>query len=289
MAQITKHGFIFLFDRVTGTPLFPIEERPVPQQALPGEKPWPTQPFPTLPEPFARQSFTMADITRISPEAHQEMSEKFRTIRHAEMFTPPSKEGSWIFPGFDGGGEWGGAAVDPESGILYVNSTELPWSLTMIDVAENKTGTSARAKGHAVYNKHCLSCHGPELQGNGSSFPALKEIGKKYNAGQLRSIIANGRNMMPSFKHLSEAEKEPLLAFLLNMEGKDAARQAKPVEQPKEPESAEALVPFAMTGYNRFLDKDGYPGIQPPWGTLNAVDLNSGKLLWKVPWVNSKR
>lgn len=277
VAQITKHGFIFLFDRQTGTPIFPIEERPVAQNALPGEVPWPTQPFPTLPEPFARQTFTAADVTDISPEAHREMSEKFKTVRFSEMFTPPSKEGSWIFPGFDGGGEWGGAAVDPESGVLYVNSTELPWSLTMIDVPETSPGNGSR--GHDVYNRHCLSCHGAELQGNGPAYPKLQDIGKKYDAGQIRRIIDNGRNMMPSFKQISEPEKSALLAFLLKQE----AKNPKPAAPQKEPTSTQTIDPYVMTGYNRFLDSNGYPGIKPPWGTLNAVDLASGKLLWKVP------
>ncbi|WP_333864619.1 outer membrane protein assembly factor BamB family protein [Chitinophaga sp.] len=278
VAQITKHGFIFLFDRATGKPVFPIEERPVPQAALPGEKPWPTQPFPTLPEPFARQTFTAADVTDISPEAHREMSERFKTVRFSEMFTPPSKDGAWIFPGFDGGGEWGGAAVDPESAILYVNSTELPWSLTMIDVPPADGQGSTPAKGRHVYNRHCLSCHGPELQGNGSAFPSLRDIGKRYNADQLRRIIDNGRNMMPSFQHIPASEKSRLLAFLLQLDDK-----AQTAASQKEPVSETITDPYVMTGYNRFLDKNGYPGIKPPWGTLNAVDLNTGRLLWKVP------
>lgn len=309
VAQITKHGYVFLFDRTNGKPIFPIEEKPVPQNALPGEEPWPTQPIPTLPEPFARQTITAGDITELSPEAHQEMTEKFNLVKYGTMFTPPSKDGSWIFPGFDGGGEWGGAAVDPESGVLYVNSTELPWALTMIDVP--KTGnaeTGLKGIGHGIYNRYCISCHGPELKGNGTSYPSLVNVGMKYNEDQIRKIVENGRNMMPSFKQLTEAEKGPLLAFLLNRADKEPGAVARPagaggvksvaqkgrdIGIPKEPGGQEAMnvaakksildeVPYTMTGYNRFLDKNKYPGIKPPWGTLNAVDLNSGKLLWKV-------
>lgn len=307
VAQITKHGYVFLFDRITGKPIFPIEEKPVPQNALPGEEPWPTQPIPTLPEPFARQSFTANDITDISPEAHQEMTVKFGEVKYSAMFTPPGKEGSWIFPGFDGGGEWGGAAVDPESGILYVNSTELPWAMTMVDIPKMfRREEGLKAFGHGMYIRYCISCHGPELKGNGTSYPSLINIGEKYNEDQIRKIVENGRNMMPSFKQMSEREKGVLLTFLMNLPdkepgaiAKDAGKaDVKTVEKkggsaamPKEPEAANAGttksilddVPYAMTGYNRFLDKNGYPGIKPPWGTLNAVDLNSGKLLWKVP------
>ena len=198
------------------------------------------------------------------------------------MFTPPSKESSWIFPGFDGGGEWGGAAVDPETQILYVNSSELPWSLTMIDVP--KASKDDAATGHNTYNKYCISCHGPELKGNGTSYPSLVNIGRKYEADQIGKIITSGRNMMPSFKQIPDKERAALIDFLLHTTtaGKEepGARTSANTSGKK---SILDEVPYTMTGYVRFLDKDGYPGIKPPWGTLNAVDLNSGKLLWKVP------
>jgi len=294
VAQITKHGFIFLFDRTNGKPVFPIEEKPVPTQALPGEAPWPTQPIPTLPEPFARQHFTEKDLTNISDEARMEMIQKFKMVRYAEMFTPPSKDGSWIFPGFDGGGEWGGAAADPETGILYIQSSELPWSLTMIDVPKNKNDRSLKGIGRSVYNRYCISCHGPELKGNGSAYPSLVNLEKKLNEEQTRRVIENGKNMMPAFKQITEADKGALLAFILNLQEKEPGAKARGGSAPKEPGGAEAdnlvskksildEVPYTMTGYNRFLDQNGYPGIKPPWGTLNAVDLNNGKLLWKVP------
>lgn len=300
VAQISKHGYVFLFDRSNGKPLFPIEEKPVPQQALPGEAPWPTQPIPTLPEPFARQTFTENDLTNISPEAHQEMLEKFRLVKYGQLFMPPSKEGSWIYPGFDGGGEWGGSAVDPETGILYVNSNEMPWALTMIDVPkDNGLDQSLKGRGHGVYNRYCLSCHGPELKGNGVSYPSLVRIGSKYTESQIRRIVENGRNMMPSFRQMPEQEKGLLMAFLLDKPGPKAVAGHSPKTKAgltgvREPGSVPASgavapksildeVPYTMTGYNRFLDKDGYPGIKPPWSTLNAIDLNSGKLLWKVP------
>ena len=289
VAQITKHGYIFMFDRQTGEPIFPIEEKPVPQSALPGEEPWPTQPIPTLPEPFARQTFTAADVSDRTPEVHAAMMEIFNTVKDGRMFVPPNKEGVWIFPGFDGGGEWGGAAVDNESGILYVNSTELPWLLRMIDVpGKTKGSNSMKAIGQSVYGKYCITCHGPELKGNGTSFPSLLNLEKRYTDKTLFTIVENGKNMMPAFKQATADEKEALAAFLLNKPEKEPASSGA---QAKEPESKKQSltktildeVPYTMTGYNRFLDADGYPGIKPPWGTLNAVDLNTGKLLWKVP------
>jgi len=298
LAQITKHGYVFLFDRTNGKPLFPINEVPVPASDLAGEKTWPTQPIPTLPEPFARQKFGPEDVTDISPETHRDMLEKYYKVKHRSMFAPPSKEGSWIFPGFDGGGEWGGAAVDQESGIMYVNSSELPWALTMINVPKKDIADqSLKGVGKAVYNQYCLSCHGPELKGNGPSYPTLVNIGNKYSREQVNKIIQNGRNMMPSFREIPAKEKEALLAFLLNKSssesvladnkpgGSEASNAKEPTTSANTP-AARAIqdeIPYTMTGYNRFVDKDGYPGIKPPWGTLNAVDLNSGKLLWKVP------
>ncbi len=291
VAQISKHGFVFLFDRTNGNPLFPIEEKSFPESDLPGEEAWPTQPIPALPEPFARQSFGPGDITDRSPEAHREMLERFQKVKYREMFTPPSKESSWIFPGYDGGGEWGGAAVDPASAILYINSTELPWILTMVDKVKGDMST-LKGIGEMNYGKYCIACHGPERKGNGSSFPSLVEIGKKFNDEQIMNLLGSGRNMMPAFKQIAESDKKALVAFLLKSSSGNLHTKGGPAltresaSESKNPEQKHSIlddVPYTMTGYNRFLDKEGYPGIKPPWGTLNAVDLNSGKLLWKVP------
>ncbi|MCO5949598.1 outer membrane protein assembly factor BamB family protein [Mucilaginibacter flavidus] len=281
VAQISKHGYIFMFDRTNGKPIFPIEEKPVPQNAPPGEHVWPTQPIPTLPHPFARQHFGPEDVSDISPETHAAMLAQYKKVKYNTMFTPPSKDGDWIFPGFDGGGEWGGAAVDPESKIMYISNSEMPWAQVMIDVPKNTYDHSLNGIGHTVYNNYCISCHGPQLKGNGTSYPSLVNIGKKYTEDQVSKLIANGRNMMPSFKQIPADAKKALLAFVLKLPEKEPANR----QPPKEPvtKSAASAIPYVMNGYNRFLDKDGYPGIKPPWGTLDAVDLTSGKLLWKVP------
>ena len=271
LAQITKQGYIYLLDRTNGKPIFPIPEVPVPQQALPGEKPWPTQPVPTLPQPFSRQRFAPEDVSDLTPETHKELMERYMQIKNRVHYSPPAKEGGWMFPDFGGGGEWGGAAVDMESKILYVNSNEVPSTQVMIDAPLNDD------PGHKVYNKHCISCHGPELKGSGSEFPSLLNLKKKYNMPRLSQILQQGRNRMPSFKHVPEADRNALMAFLLETESKSVKNPENDAKR------KEDQIPYVMTGYNRFVDKDGYPGIKPPWGTLNAVDLKSGKLLWKVP------
>lgn len=282
VAQITKHGYIFIFDRTTGEPVFPIEERKVPHHALPGEEPWPTQPIPVLPEPFARSRFDSSDVSDLDPETYPELITRYKAVRDNQPFTPPSKEGVWIFPGFDGGGEWGGAAVDIESGILYVNSTELPWALHMVDVPGRSASNASTDIGQDVYNRSCLACHGVDRQGNGPAFPALKDLKQKYTPEQLGKLILSGRNMMPA-QNLTKAELAAITNFLLEEKNPTRENLKEPVSSPTNGKSILDEVPYTMTGYNRFLDKNGYPGIKPPWGTLNAVDLNSGKLLWKVP------
>lgn len=285
VAQITKHGYVFLFDRYTGKPLFPIVERPVPQGALPGEHPWPTQPIPTLPEPFARQSFGLSDLNDMDPTSHAEAKAVFEKVKGTHMFSPPSKEGGWIFPGFDGGGEWGGAAVDPASGILYVNSTELPWLLTMVDRPGPRQVQPRQDPkvGEELYSQHCQSCHGADLKGNGPSFPSLVDVGKRMDAKRIATIVTNGQNMMPGFSYLGKEQVSEIVYYLIGGSGKTSSQTGGETTGKAQAKSTAVEDPFVMTGYNRFIGKDGYPGIKPPWGTLNAVDLNSGKLLWKVP------
>lgn len=287
VAQITKHGYIFIFDRVTGKPVFPIYEKPVPTESLPGEYPWPTQPIPLLPEPFSRQNFTEDQVSNIDSLTHLELLKEFREVKYNEMFTPPSKDGTWIFPGFDGGGEWGGASIDHETKVLYVNSSELPWSLRMVEIPKYASGSKTiKEVGKVVYGKYCMACHGQNLKGNGPAFPSLDGIKEKLNKNDILGIIENGKNMMPAFKQLSDTEMKSLLAFLMDIQSKEM------ITLPQSNNSGEKegnignklmeAVPYTITGYNRFLDKNGYPGIIPPWGTLNAVDLTSGKLLWKA-------
>jgi quinoprotein glucose dehydrogenase len=285
VAQITKHGYIFMFDRTNGKPIFPIIEKRVPTDGLPGEAAWPTQPVPTLPEPFARQKFGPEDVTNLSPETHLDMMAKYLKVKHRTMFSPPSLEGGWIFPGFDGGGEWGGAAVDQETKIMYINSTELPWAQVMIKIPKGSSkDRTLSGAGRIAFSKYCLSCHGADLAGNGISIPGLKDLEKRLNEKQVNSIIENGRNMMPGFKSMPDHEKKAIITYLLKLPEKEGTEPVNRSTTP--PSSKQTELPelqYTMAGYNRFLDKDGYPGIKPPWGTLNAVNLVSGKLIWKVP------
>lgn len=274
VAQVTKQGYVFVFDRVTGKPLFPIKEVKVPQEALPGEFPWATQPVPTKPAPYARQSaaLTEADISAYAPD-RDSLILAFKKYRKA-FYAPPSKEGTVIFPGFDGGAEWGGAAADPKDGILYVNSTEMAWILTMKDTPK-KEELSALSPGARVYANNCSVCHGAERKGNAKSgYPSLVDIGQRRNYEFVSTIISGGKGMMPGFTVLSKEEKNALVAFLFGEEKTEAVTVT----------SKKTYLPYQSTGYNKFLDKNGNPAITPPWGTLNAIDLNTGEYLWKIPF-----
>ncbi|MDB4915906.1 MAG: Pyrrolo-quinoline quinone repeat-containing protein, partial [Gemmatimonadetes bacterium] len=211
VAQITKSGYVFLFDRATGAPLFPIEERPVPASDIPGEQTWPTQPFPTLPAPFARQHITLADLSDFSPESHDAVLARFKTLRNDGQYAPPSLQGTIIFPGFDGGGEWGGAAVDRETGVMYVNGSQVP-NIAALAAVVSPTVTS----GAAIYQTTCMACHGANLQGDGVRSPSLVNVAAKLTAAQVRDLVDHGRGFMPSFASLPLAQRDAVTAYVLD-------------------------------------------------------------------------
>ncbi|ULQ54706.1 PQQ-binding-like beta-propeller repeat protein [Flavihumibacter fluvii] len=283
VAQTTKTGFIFLFDRENGKPLFPIEERPVlTNTSLVKEKLWPTQPFPVLPKPFARQTMTVNDLNNITTNdsTFKALQTQFRTYRSGAMFTPPSIEGTVILPGFDGGGEWGGPSVDPETNILYVNANEMAWVLNMVEnkPADQTNRTNLEA-GVSLYSQYCMGCHGPERLGGGD-YPAILGVEKKYSKNQFTELLTTGRRMMPGFNNLSKAEKDAIASFILNITVDQKKKYTGPVTREDGPPPSL----YGFTGYNKFLTKDGYPAISPPWGTINAIDLNTGEYVWKVPF-----
>ena len=285
VAQTTKTGFVFVFDRETGKPLFPIEERPVPTNTpIPGEKLWPTQPFPVLPKPFVRQILTENDLdTLVSDSSYQDIKRRFKSYRSEGVFTPPTKEGTVILPGYDGGGEWGGPSVDPETGILYVNANEMAWVLNIVENKpdENKKKTNLEA-GVILYNLNCMGCHGPERLGSGDN-PSLIGVEKKYTPARFDELLSTGRRMMPGFNHLAKEEKSAIATFVLNIKSEQNRRYTGPVEKKEDKKDNRHVPTYGFTGYNKFLTKEGYPAISPPWGTLNAINLNTGEYIWKTP------
>lgn len=286
VAQPTKGGLVFLFDRTDGTPLFPIEEIPVPDTSgLAGEQLSPTQPWLVGIEPFARQRFTANEINPyISEEEQKEIKLKLDSLVTGFTFHPPSKKGTVIFPGFDGGAEWGGPAYDPETNLLYINSNEMPWILTMVDQQNKakKTETNFTA-GKRLYQKNCMACHGRDLKGTGNN-PSLVGVEKRYTEHRFNNLLQYGRRMMPAFSQLQQADLEALASYVLKLaDKKDLHYTAS-----KQEVNPYWEMPYTSTGYNKFLTKDGYPAISPPWGTLNALDLTTGKISWKIPIGNTK-
>jgi quinoprotein glucose dehydrogenase len=279
VVQTTKSGFVFLFDRETGKPIYPVEEKQVPPHSgLEGEKPSTTQPFPTLPKPFVRQVLNEDDLNNLVPDSsYRDIKKRLASYKTGNMFNPPSKEGTVVFPGFDGGAEWGGPAVDPSTGILYVNASEMPWVLTMIDVKnDEKINETYFQAGQRLYIKRCVACHGPERKGGGN-YPSLIDVNKKYNEAAFDQLISNGRKMMPAFNTLSGEEKSAVASFILDIKYNQQKKFIAPVEI-KDPYLE---LPYTNTGYNKFLTKEGYPAVKPPWGTLTAINLNTVEVVWK--------
>ena len=277
VAQVTKMGMVFLFDRETGEPLFPIEERPVPATNLLGEEVWSTQPFPMKPLPFVRQQFTEAEITDISPKSHQFILDKLKGVRMGPIYTPHGTDAAIEFPGTRGGAEWGGAAVDPNHGIMYVNANEIPMIMTMkrIDIAGEEEFLASAGRRIFTMN-NCTSCHGGDRAGT-SVYPALRNLSKTKSEKQVASLLKTGKGQMPAFPNLSKDDLEALLAFLFDK----TDLKNKNVLHVKS--TAEKKYRFVHDGWNVLTDQAGYPGVKPPWGTLNAIDLNSGEIKWQVP------
>jgi quinoprotein glucose dehydrogenase len=284
VVQATKDGYVYVLNREDGTSLFPVEERAVPTTGLPGEHPYPTQKFPLKPLPFSRQIFTEADMSDISPETNEYVKKRWNEFGLMESkYQPPSVRGT-LLQGYSGGAEWGGNSVDPD-GILYQNANHDFWELLMEDAAARDKKLQQLSPGRALYGKNCAACHGADRKGSGAVFPSLVNIGAKRTPEQIHNIIKAGSGRMPSFKHLEEKERNTLVNFLLNKEKAESSlgehanadvAAGKKNGFPYEPA-------YVVKKWTEFADKDGYNAIKPPWGTLNAIDLNTGEYLWTVP------
>ncbi|MFY9924768.1 MAG: PQQ-binding-like beta-propeller repeat protein [Opitutaceae bacterium] len=272
VAQTTKTGFVYVFDRVSGESLFPIEERPVPKSTLDGEASWPTQPFPTLPKPFVRQNLTEADVSPYA-ENRAELLAQFRAARTG-IFQPFGKTPTLLIPGFDGGGEWGGPAVDPD-GILYVNASEMAWRASLSDTPK-EADLAGMSLGRRRYTEYCVACHGIERKGlPAGGIPSLEDLGRRMSRTEVFNQITTGRKMMPGFTTLSKGDKDAIVGYLFGDEEPKAAAGSAPSDSPPR-------IPYQFNGYDRWVDSKGYPALSPPWGTLSAIDLNTGQYVWRV-------
>ena len=268
VAQTSKQAFIYLFDRASGTPLFPIESRKYPKSDLPGEITADEQSLPTKPAPYSRQLLTEDLLTNRTPEMHAWAVEQFRKLRSEGQFVPfGTAKATIIFPGFDGGGEWGGPAFDPETGFLYVNANDVAW---YAQLAENTTNQKS---GRGLYQSQCTICHRDDMKGSPPTFPSLVGVGKRLSPMLIEAVIQRGRGRMPAFPNLSGDEINALIDYLAKGENKELASS----------DTVPPLMRYRFLGYNRFVDAEGYPAVAPPWGTLNAINLNTGEYAWKIP------
>ena len=365
VAEPTKHGFLFLFDRTTGKPLFPIEERRFPASNIPGEVTSPTQPIPLAPEPFARQLLTKELLTQRTPESHAWAEKEFSTYLSAGQFVPTAlDEETVVFPCFLGGAEWGGPAVDPRRGVIFINSNE---AACVVALTENKP---ARSTGERTYHNQCSICHNDDRKGSPPTYPSLIDVGKRLTSSEIESTVTQGKGRMPAFPNLQGDYLQALIKYVSSDDASKAEaapeatsdatlsgaslyqakcagchgqqREGKPSASPAlvdvekrlsiqeiqdrithgkgqmpsfsgltaaqvgslvtflstSPSAADfdpdhdaiyssttdgAPMKYRITGSRDFLDPDGYPAIKPPWGTLNAIDLNTGRYLWRIP------
>jgi quinoprotein glucose dehydrogenase len=282
IAQATKMGFLYVLNRATGKPVFPVEEMKTLPSSIPGEVASTSQPKPTIPEPFARQYVTEDDLTNRTPEAHAWAVEAFRKYRSEGQFVPFSLDKlSIITPGFDGGAEWGGSAFDPSSQVLYVNSNNTAWFAGLV------VPPTSYSQGETIYRNRCSMCHGIDRTGQPPAFPSLVEVRDHETDVQIANQIHNGKGRMPAFPDIDDARVAEIIHFLVQPDIKgDTPTQAR--EMTNTPTSTEDIshakkIPYKFTGYKKFLDPDGYPAVAPPWGTLNAIDLKTGKYLWQIP------
>jgi quinoprotein glucose dehydrogenase len=287
VAQTTKQGWLFVFDRTNGHPLFPIEERSFPPSDVPGEVASPTQPVPLKPEPYnPRQLLTEDLLTTRTPEAHAWALQQFKTFYSKGPFVPLRVgQPTVVFPGFDGGAEWGGAAVDPKTGVIYVNANDIAATGSLV-----KNDRSAGA-GYQTYQRQCAVCHGESRAGSPPDFPSLVDIEKRIGTAQVIQTIHEGRGRMPSFPALQDGALDALLAYLRTGAGEPTKELGHGGLSPTgtapggnaSTDSDSLATQYLFTGYKKFYDPQGYPAIAPPWGTLSAINLNTGEYLWRIP------
>ncbi|UHG90160.1 PQQ-binding-like beta-propeller repeat protein [Spirosoma oryzicola] len=268
VAQITKQGYVFVFDRVTGKPLYPIHEQVVPGEVVVGEQVSVTQPIPTKPY-FTRQSFTEKDFNPFVAN-RDSLVNVLQRANTGWAYIPIIDKMTVFFPGTDGGAQWGGAATDRQ-GILYVPAKEIPVYTSLIRREQPARGVALT--GASLYRLHCAACHGTDRRGNhDGSYPSLIMVNKRLSDAQINQVLLKGRAMMPSFSHLPDAERKAIIDFLTDK-----------VKQSTVSSTQKTGVPYQHTGYNRWYDANGYPVSTPPWGTLTAIDLNTGERRWQVP------
>lgn len=271
VAQISKQGMTYVFDRETGEPIWPIPETATSQSAMPGEFISPTQPIPSFPEPFMNMVFEDKDVLNLKPEWEADIRSQLKGAVYGNTWAPPHPEQPVVlFPGMDGGGEWGGAAFDPTTQTFYVNANQIPWIIAMTPNADFEN------VGKSVYTNYCGNCHGLDRKGNPPAIPSLLEVKEKYSLDSLDLLLQKGRGAMPSFAHISDENRKIIVDYLLDK------APAEGDKQELESTPSQLFPRYYMDGYKKLVTKEGLYGSNPPWGLLTAIDMNTGKKKWQV-------
>ena len=278
VAQPTKMGHLFVLDRVTGEPIFPITEKEVPQSDIPGERTSRTQPFPPPSLRYGQQRLTEDEATTLSESANDFVREKLSGMITGDVFLPPSKTPVVTMPQFNGGTDWGGAAYDPKERMLYVNcSNEAEWISMVPFVAEK--GVVEYDFGYRRYRSYCESCHGRQeaYQPNSPGLNSLRKLGRDTARLFILKTLKSGKGQMPAFTSLSDIEKEAITSFILN-EGKDNLLDYEQINTDNSKH-----IPWISTGHRVIKTPDGFPINKRPWGTLTAIHLDQGNIAWQKP------
>ena len=294
VVQASKQGVLYLLDRDSGKPIFPIEEVATPASPINGEYASPTQPRVTLPEPFTRQAFTPDMITDINSAAYDYVKKQYDAAAPFAYFRPPGIQPSILFPGFYGGANWGGGAYDPATNLYYINAMEDANLINMVPLELSVNSDSDQGK--LVFKQHCGGCHGDQLQGFYPYAPALADINLRGNKQDAIAIVNAGKGRMMPFNYLSEKERSNVVDYVFALSAsfsnsEDEHGTAKP-SAPSSPAASavssdinrlEMQTTYVFGGYAPFTDERYYPAVKPPWGTLNAINLVTGKRQWQVP------
>jgi quinoprotein glucose dehydrogenase len=231
------------------------------------------------PLPFSRQFVNEDMLTQRTPEAHVWAVKVFKTFVSGGQFIPPSLDKLTVdMPGFAGGAEWGGSAVDPKRGVIYINENDTAWIVGL--TASPPPGSL----GESLYQNQCSVCHGIDREGAPPAVPSLEGIEGLLTEQEITAKIRQGGGRMPAFNSLTDEQVQALVRYLTKIPQQE--------ERPAHGEQAASAkdiprvddMPYKTIGFRRFTDPEGYPAILPPWGTLNAIDLNTGKYLWKIPF-----